>query len=139
MQVWTRIIKTDRLAVLCCAGKGGRRSSSEEASVQRLKRQLTKRFEGQEVMITHTTCTCKPCPEILQGRRQQTSLLMPVIVFQARAQSPLNPPPHPPTAMHDDDHDHPALHSTFDPALFDQLVNACVKRVPRGRVTTYGK
>jgi len=57
---------------------------------------LTKKrfdFEGQEDMITHTTCTCKPCPEIQQGRRQQTSLLMPVIVVQARAQSPLNPPP----------------------------------------------
>lgn len=40
--------------------------------------------------------------------------------------------------MHDDHH-HPAPHSTFDPALFDQLVYSCVNRVPRGRVTTYGK
>ena len=42
--------------------------------------------------------------------------------------------------MHDDDNGNRfALHSTFDPVLFDRLVYACVKRVPRGRVTTYGK
>lgn len=39
--------------------------------------------------------------------------------------------------MHDDHLS--ATHSTFDPALFEELVYACVNRVPRGRVTTYGK
>ncbi|GAB5034381.1 o6-methylguanine-dna methyltransferase [Nannochloropsis oceanica] len=38
--------------------------------------------------------------------------------------------------MHDDHLS--ATHSTFDPALFEELVYACVNRVPRGRVTTYG-
>ena len=72
---------------------------------------------------------------------------MPTIIDHAGAQTKANPnsPSHSPAptltaqAMHGDDEHNPALHSTFDPALFDQLVYACVKRVPRGRVTTYGK
>jgi O6-methylguanine-DNA--protein-cysteine methyltransferase len=72
---------------------------------------------------------------------------MPTIIDHAGAQTKANPnsPSHSPAptltaqAMHGDDEHNPALHSTFDPALFDQLVYACVKRVPRGCVTTYGK
>lgn len=79
--------------------------------------------------------------------RPQHPLSTPTIIDHAGAQTKANPnsPSHSPAptltaqAMHGDDEHHPALHSTFDPALFDQLVYACVKRVPRGRVTTYGK